>query len=140
MTSRSLDDLEPGTRTRAQRFLAACADADLDILIYCTYRTPEEQACLYAQGRVRPGAVVTNAKPWQSWHNWRRAFDFVPLTGGKPQWNDHEAYAKAGAIAESVGLEWAGRWTGSLRETAHCQFRDGHTLAELCSQRGVTPK
>lgn len=36
MTSRSLDDLEPGTRARAQRFLAAATDAGLDVLIYCT--------------------------------------------------------------------------------------------------------
>lgn len=137
MASRSLADLEPQTRQRAERFLAACAEAGLDILIYCTWRSHAEQDELYCCGRSKPGAIVTNARGGQSWHNWRRAFDFVPLNAGKPAWNDRGAYAKAGAIAESVGLEWAGRWQGKLRETAHCQYRGGLTLAQVQQQEGA---
>jgi peptidoglycan L-alanyl-D-glutamate endopeptidase CwlK len=134
MASRSLDDLEPGTRARAERFLAACADAGLDILIYCTHRSHAEQDALYSKGRSQPGPIVTNARGGQSWHNWRRAFDFVPMIGGKPQWNDRELYRRAGIIAEQCDLEWAGRWNGTLRETAHCQYRGGVTLAQLQAQ------
>ena len=131
MASRSLDDLLPPVRTRAERFLAACADVGLDILIYCTYRSPEEQNELYAQGRTKPGRIVTNARGGESFHNHRCAFDFVPLVAGKPQWDDKTLYAKAGSIAEAVGLEWSGRWSGKLRETAHCQYSGGLKLADL---------
>jgi len=133
MASRSLDDLAPPAKARAEAFLRATQDAGLDILIYCTYRSPEEQNALYAQGRTQPGRIVTNARGGDSWHNWRSAFDFVPLVAGKPAWNDAALYAKAGRLAESVGLEWAGRWTGKLRETAHCQYTGGLTLAQLKS-------
>ena len=138
MASRSLDDLEPETRRRAKRFIEECAAAGIDVLIYCTHRSNAEQDALYAQGRSAPGAVVTNARGGQSWHNWRRAFDFVPLVGGKAAWNDADLYRRAGIIAEQCGLEWAGRWTGKLRETAHCQHRGGYTLAQLTKDHGGT--
>ena len=131
MASRSLDDLKPPAKQRAEAFLKACKEAGLDILIYCTYRSGEEQNALYAQGRTKPGKIVTNSRAGDSWHNWGLAFDFVPLVAGKPAWDNKDAYAKAGRIAESVGLEWAGRWTGKLRETAHCQYTGGVTLAQL---------
>jgi peptidoglycan L-alanyl-D-glutamate endopeptidase CwlK len=44
-----------------------------------TFRTPEEQDNLFSQGRTRPGKRVTNAKAWQSIHNYGLAFDIVLL-------------------------------------------------------------
>lgn len=131
MSSRSLSDLRPPVQAKAQAFQLACARQGLDVLIYCTYRSREEQDALYALGRTKPGKVVTNARADQSFHNFGCAFDFVPMVGGKPQWADKTLYLKAGLIAESVGLEWAGRWSGSLRETAHCQYAGGLSLAQL---------
>ena len=131
MASRSLDDLLPVVKRKAEEFHKLCADQGVDILIYCTYRSPEEQNGLYAQGRSKPGKIVTNARGGESFHNYGCAFDFVPLVAGKPAWSGTSLYRKAGVIAESVGLEWAGRWTGSLRETAHCQYTGGLTLAQL---------
>ena len=137
MASRTLDDLSPVVKARAEAFLSACEAAGIDILIYCTYRSPEEQDELYAQGRTKPGRVVTNARGGDSFHNWRCAFDFVPLVAGKPAWDNKELYTKAGGIPESVGLEWSGRWTGKLRETAHCQYTGGLSLAQLKAGKAV---
>ena len=131
MASRSLSDLNPIVKAKAEHFLAACERGGLDILIYCTYRSGAEQEVLYEQGRATPGKIVTNARAGQSWHNWRCAFDFVPLVAGKPAWKDKVLYLKAGVIAESVGLEWAGRWTGKLRESAHCQYSGGLSIKDL---------
>ena len=124
MASRSLDDLTPSMRELTVKFLAGCEQAGIDALIYCTMRSFAEQNALYAQGRTTPGHIVTNAKAGQSSHNpdtfgKARAFDAVPLLHGKPQWNDAKTYLRMGEIAESVGLKWAGRWTGRLREVAH---------------------
>lgn len=135
INSRSLDDLLPPVRARADAFIRACAAAGIDVLITSTYRDAQAQAVLYAQGRTAPGPKVTNAKPGQSWHNWRVAFDFVPIVAGKAQWNDAALFARCGELAEGVGLEWAGRWR-SFKELAHCQVTGGLTLADF--QAGLT--
>ncbi len=134
--SRALDDLLPPVRHRAQAFVDACKQAGIDILITSTYRDLESQATLYAQGRTAPGKRVTNAKPGQSYHNWRVAFDVVPLRDGNPVWSttgaDGKLWEQIGKLGEAVGLEWAGRWT-RFREFAHFQFTGGLTLAQLAA-------
>lgn len=134
--SRALDDLLPPVRHRAQAFVDACKQAGIDILITSTFRDLESQAALYAQGRTAPGKRVTNAKPGHSYHNWRVAFDVVPLRAGKPVWNttgaDGKLWEQIGNLGEAVGLEWAGRWT-RFREYAHFQFTGGLTLAQLAA-------
>ena len=130
MASRSIDALSKDTREMAQAFLEECRRNGLDVLIYCTLRTNDEQAALWASGRTSPGRVLTNARPGESLHNpdangeaW--AFDAVPVKGGKPQWLDGVALALMGRCGEAVGLEWAGRWAGALRERVHFQLKGG---------------
>jgi peptidoglycan L-alanyl-D-glutamate endopeptidase CwlK len=141
INSRSLADLVPECKAKAERFLNLAKDAGIDLLVTSTYRDNESQAALFAQGRTKPGVIVTNARPGQSWHNWRCALDVVPLRNGKPVWGttgpDGDLWRKIGELGESVGLEWAGRWKGKLREMAHFQFTGGLTLAEL--QSGKVP-
>lgn len=131
MASRSLKDLQPKVQLMAEEFVEKCSQAGIDIMIYCTLRSKEEQDVLYAKGRTTEGKIVTNARGGDSWHNYGCAFDWVPIIAGKPQWDNQPLYARAGIIAEGVGLEWAGRWTGRLREQAHCQFRDGKSLDDM---------
>lgn len=141
INSRNLLDLVPPCKERAENFLKAAKDAGIDLIVTSTYRDHESQAALFSQGRTKPGAIVTNARPGQSWHNWRCAFDVVPIRNGKPVWNttgpDGDLWRKVGSLGEETGLEWAGRWTGKLREFAHFQYTGGLTLAEL--QSGEMP-
>jgi len=134
--SRSIEDLLHPVRVRALAFLDACREAGIDILVTSTFRDLESQAALYAQGRTAPGTIVTNARPGQSFHNWRVAFDVVPLRAGKPVWSttgaDGKLWERIGQIGESVGLEWAGRWT-TFREFAHFQYTGGLSLAQLAA-------
>ena len=153
MASRKLEDLHPVTREKAKVFLHKAKEAGIDVLIYCTYRSPEEQEVLYAQGRLeqvgwtleelnrrrlklglwelKPEEArrkVTNARAWQSFHQYGLAFDCVPLAGGKPDWSNREAYAILGKIAGEVGLEWAGSWE-RFRELPH--FQDTETFQKI---------
>jgi peptidoglycan LD-endopeptidase CwlK len=134
MASRSLDDLSKPVALAAVRFIELAKVRGLDILIYCTLRSDSEQHALFGCGRSLSGVVIdrskviTNCDAGQSLHNpdkegkaW--AFDAVPLLMGKPQWNDAAAVALMGACGEAVGLEWAGRWNGALRESVHFQIR-----------------
>ena len=131
INSRSLDDLHPTVRELCVRFIAECMVDGIDVIITSTYRDNESQAALYAQGRTTPGNKVTNAQMGHSFHNYGLAFDFAPLQNGKIDWNNLELFEKCGQIAEGVGLEWAGRWSGKMREMAHCQLTSGLTIAQL---------
>lgn len=135
MASKSLKDLTPALQLKAEEFIQTCAENGIDVLIYCTLRSKEEQDVLYAIGRTTKGKIVTNARAGYSWHNYGMAFDFVPLIGGKPQWDNQPLYSRCGLIAEGLGLEWAGRWTGKLKETAHCQYREGKSLEQMRGEK-----
>jgi len=136
INSRSLSDLKPKVAALASEFINRCKAEGIDVIITSTYRDAECQDKLYAQGRTLPGKRVTNAKAGQSFHNWHVAFDFCPIVNGKPIWNDEAVFTKCGEIGESLGLTWAGRWTGTMKEMSHLQYTNGLTLAEF--QEGKT--
>lgn len=134
INSRSLDELLPPVKERVERFLKLCNDEGIDLLVTSTYRDFASQDALYAQGRTKPGKIVTNAKAGQSFHNWRCAVDVVPLRNGKPVWSTTgEAgvlWNRVGVLGEQAGLEWAGRWK-RFREMAHFQYTGGLTIKDL---------
>lgn len=122
MSSRSLDDLHPSFKLKALEFIDATKAAGLDVLVYCTLRTAQEQDELYTHGRTAPGRIVTNARGGQSAHNFGLALDGVPMIAGKPIWDEtHPTWQTYGHCAASVGVEWAGNWVGKMREYPHIQ-------------------
>lgn len=133
INSRKIDDLHPHVAKLCRRFVAECKkQLGIEILITSTYRDHESQAAIYAMGRTKPGKIVTYAKPGQSWHNHRLAFDWIPVVHGKATWNDARTIKKCQEIGISLGLE-------SLDfERVHFQARGGLTLAQV--NRGVAPK
>jgi peptidoglycan L-alanyl-D-glutamate endopeptidase CwlK len=130
INSRSLDDLAPPAKQRAEAFIAAASAKGIDLLVTSTYRDSESQDALYAQGRSTPGNIVTRAKAGQSWHNWRCALDVVPLVNGKAIWDDQALWKQVGEIGKSCGLEWAGDWV-TFKEFPHFQYTGGLTLTQL---------
>jgi len=136
INSRDLGELLPVVQQKAQAFLDAAQAQHIGIIITSTYRDREAQAALYAEGRSAPGKIRTNAKPGESFHNWKCAFDFVGMRNGKCVWEDDDPlWTHLGELGESVGLEWAGRWKLFI-EKAHLQYSGGLTLAQL--QAGQT--
>jgi len=135
ISSRKLTDLHPRVRAMCDAHIAACHAAGIDLLVTCTYRDNEEQNRLYAQGRTTPGSKVTNAKGGQSFHNYRVAYDVVPMRYGKPVWGttkpeDKALWEKVVELGEAQGLESASRWS-RMREMPHFQFRGGHPLSHF---------
>lgn len=118
--SRNLSDLDPRLEPLARQFLERAQAAGLSVVVTQTRRTMEEQAALYAQGRTRPGKVVTNAKPGQSAHNAGLAFDVAFLApGGLVTWEG--PWERLGEIGRSLGLEWGGDWP-NFSDRPHFQF------------------
>lgn len=121
MASRSLDDLHPMFAPKARGWVQDCKEVGLDVLVYCTLRSDAEQDELYAQGRTKPGRIVTYAKAGQSAHNYGLALDFVPLINGKPDWRaGSDAYIHAIQLAQARGMESAAMWK-KFKEYPHLQ-------------------
>ena len=53
MASRKIEDLHPKLQPLALAFKRACRDRGVDVLIYMTYRSCQEQNDLYQQGRTQ---------------------------------------------------------------------------------------
>ena len=138
--SRDLNELHPIVQAKARLMIERCKAAGINILVTSTYRDNTCQNMLYARGRTTHGSIVTNARGGQSYHNYRLAFDVVPLINGKPLWstanNDLAVWKRVGEIGKGCGLEWAGDWV-SFREYPHFQATGGLSLVDL--QAGKTP-
>ena len=84
-------------------------------------RTISQQNALYAQGRTKPGKVVTNAKGGQSAHNFGLAADLWPMKGKDFDWTANQALFKTMAdIARSMGLT-PGYYFKSIHDAPHIE-------------------
>lgn len=134
INSRKINDLHPIVREKCLAHIGACNAAGIDLLVTSTYRDFDSQNALYAQGRTTSGNKVTNAKGGQSFHNWRVAYDVVPLVNGKPVWETKgealKLWQKIGQLGKEQGLEWAGEWK-SFVEYPHFQFTNGLSILDF---------
>src|SRR5947209_373213 len=127
-----LELLKPKIKKMAENLMDDCKKQGYQITITQTLRTIEEQDALYAQGRTKPGNIVTKAKGGYSFHNFGVAFDVCPVVNGKAVWDDNELFKKIGEIGIKIGLEWGGTWTSFL-DLPHFQYLAGYSLADFQS-------
>jgi|ERR1041385_3968202 peptidoglycan L-alanyl-D-glutamate endopeptidase CwlK len=124
MASRDVKDLHPELAKRwtqaKDRYAAKFPDLPQPFLTQ-TYRSSEEQAASYAQGRTTPGKIVTNAKPGQSLHNYHPAlaFDIAFKKDRQVYWTI-DLFKKFAATARWFGLEWGGDWK-TFQDNPHFQ-------------------
>lgn len=125
-----LELLKPKVRELAEKLINECKRQGHQITITQTLRTIEEQDALYAQGRTKPGNIVTKAKGGYSLHNFGVAFDICPIVNGKAAWSDTTLFRKIGEIGVKFGLEWGGTWT-SFPDLPHFQYLAGYSLTDF---------
>jgi peptidoglycan L-alanyl-D-glutamate endopeptidase CwlK len=115
--------LLPKAQTEARRFLQLFKNADKDVRIISGTRTYDEQDALYAQGRTKPGPIVTNAKGGQSNHNFGIAWDIGIFNNGSYSQNDEEYISLAGTILPQIHtIEWGGNWHAII-DNPHYQLK-----------------
>lgn len=126
--NRDLNALNQEFRGRLERWLAAVRGAGLSVMVLETHRTRERQEYLYAQGRTRPGNVVT----WtlNSLHRFGLAADVVPTPNGQISWSvpDYQRL-HAAAPPEMYGLELIKNASGGVLEWPHLQIQGGYEAA-----------
>jgi|SRR5688572_2080641 len=140
--------LHPSVRAE----VIACIDkaeagfpSNMAVRIVQGLRTIKEQNDLYAQGRTKPGNIVTNAKGGSSFHNYGLAIDFAILTDKDGNgsfedlsWdikrdNDKDGVAdwlEVVRVFEAAGWEWGGKWS-SIKDYPHLQKTFGLTWRQL---------
>lgn len=116
---RDLAKLAPGFRRRVEAVVKDLETAGLDPWVVECVRTAERQAWLYAQGRTRPGNIVTKAKSHlQSWHGHGLAVDIISRSA---HWGAPASFWTAlGQACTAHGLTWGGHWR-SFPDRPHCQ-------------------
>lgn len=119
--SRDFNKLSPFMQEGHAVFMQRCKAEGLDIVTICTDRSDADQLAAFNSG-------ASNARPGQSPHNAKNkdgepaseAFDIGVIQHGKYIGDGkHPHYLRAGAIGEELGLVWAGRWRGKIKEVAH---------------------
>lgn len=108
INSRSLEDLRADVRVNAEAWLRECREHGLAVLVTQTLRDDEYQAALYAQGRTKPGQIVTNSKV-TTFHGRGLALDFCKNAPGH-EYDDADFFYRAGQLAKAVGFSWGGDW------------------------------
>lgn len=121
INSKNINDLHPIIKKMAEDMVKKLSDQGINIIITSTYRDNESQNELYSHGRTKPGMKITNAKGGQSFHNYRVAFDVVPVVNNKAVWNDTKLWNKIGKVGIECGLFWGKNWK-SFSECPHFQY------------------
>lgn len=101
--------LKPELVKRVWALIAAAKNDGYTLIVTQGFRSIAEQNALYAQGRTKPGKIVTNARGGQSNHNHGEAVDFAFVIDGEITW-DVSVYQNVGVWARTVGLKWGGDW------------------------------
>lgn len=110
-TCRDISELTAAAQTACRLLFQECYKEGIkNIFITETYRSPARQKYLYAQGRTRPGQIVT----WtlNSNHSGRLAWD-IACSPPKSLY-DVATLNKVGDIARKLGITWGGNWSKNI--------------------------
>ncbi|ECK6838592.1 M15 family peptidase [Listeria monocytogenes] len=115
--SRSLanvNKLADNTRAAARKLLDWSENNGIEVLIYETIRTKEQQAANVANGA---------SQTMRSYHLVGQALDYVMAKGKTVDWGAYRSDKgkKFVAKAKSLGFEWGGDWSGFV-DNPHLQF------------------
>ena len=113
INSRKLEDLDPEARAVCQEHIRLCRDVGIEIIVTSTWRDFEAQDALYAIGRTveKERWAITNAKGGKSWHNFKAAWDVVPVVSGKAVWNSKDPlWKEVIRLGKQAGAEAGSDW------------------------------
>ncbi|CUK34054.1 DUF5776 domain-containing protein [Listeria monocytogenes] len=115
--SRSLENvnkLADNTKAAARKLLDWAENSGIEVLIYETIRTKEQQSANVANGA---------SQTMRSYHLVGQALDFVMAKGKTVDWGAYRSDKgkRFVAKAKSLGFEWGGDWSGFV-DNPHLQF------------------
>ncbi|CAH0161148.1 Peptidoglycan L-alanyl-D-glutamate endopeptidase CwlK [Peribacillus sp. Bi96] len=141
--------IHPVVKEAALEMVKRAYQEGIFVQISAGYRSMEEQAKLYGQGRLgysynginysdlsKP--VVTNAMPGQSYHNYGLAIDYFIVSddGKNAIWTVDAKWRRAAAIGKSLGFTWGGDWS-NFKDYPHLDMTGGLSYSQL--KAGIKP-
>lgn len=136
--------LHPIVRAEILHLIKKCYKNNVKVRVVQGYRTFAEQDELYAQGRTKPGPIVTKAKGGLSNHNYALAIDFCLLhSDGSISWSqiedaDHDGkkdWMEVVDIFKSFGYDWGGEWR--FKDTPHLEKTFGKGIRTLLNMHNT---
>lgn len=138
LNSRDIDLLRKDVAANCRTFLRRCAAEGLPVTVTQTVRDDEYQAALYAQGRTKPGRIVTNART-PSFHSAAAGLAFDICKGVRGQeYSDAAFFDRCGAIGRAMGFSWGGDWNG-FPDRPHFQWDGGGRYTAAMIRAGRLP-
>lgn len=129
-SEKNIATLHPRVRPFARALIEKAAGQGIIIKVTSATRSFAEQDELFAQGRTKPGKIVTKVRGGFSNHNFGIAIDITIFKGSSDPENattpvfESPLYKAIGALGTDLGLEWGGNWT-SFKDEPHFQLRPG---------------
>lgn len=124
LKSRDINLLRRDVAANCRKLIELAAQEGFKVLVTDTVRDDEYQAYLYAQGRTRPGSIITNSKT-PTFHNVKAglAFDVCQNIKGR-EYNDEKFWQAVGRIGKQIGFTWGGDWKNPV-DKPHFQWDGG---------------
>ncbi|QGM30502.1 hypothetical protein GI482_08990 [Bacillus sp. N3536] len=134
--------VHPSLKEYTIELIKRCYKEDIYVQISSGFRSNEDQAYIYGQGRPNyiwngkkyglKGSIVSNAQPGTSIHNYGLAIDYFLVSddGNKSLWTVNDKWKRVVTIAKSMGFEWGGDWK-SFKDYPHLQYNKGLSIAQL---------
>lgn len=101
----ALEHLHPIARRVLPGIVQQLRDEGHPFDMFEAFRTPQRQAYLYAQGRTRPGIIVTRSGPWASYHQYGLAADLVLHIDGQWSWDTSNPHRASWRRMHELGIE-----------------------------------
>ncbi len=96
------------------------------------FRSVQTQNDYYAQGRTKPGKIITHLKGGKSKHNFGEAVDFDFVVNGIQSNDLGNNWNLIGELSAKVGLVWGGNWK-TLKDYRHIEMPSNYKLPNLPS-------
>ncbi|EAC4628507.1 N-acetylmuramoyl-L-alanine amidase family protein [Listeria monocytogenes] len=129
------------TSDKTRNVIKKMAKQGIYLCVAQGYRSKAEQNALYAQGRTKPGSIVTNAKGGQSNHNFGVAVDLCLYSndGKKVIWESTTSrWKKVVAAMKAEGFKWGGDWK-SFKDYPHFELCDAVSGEKVPAQKNKNP-
>jgi LAS superfamily LD-carboxypeptidase LdcB len=126
--------LTPLVKRQADKIVEDMEKFGYKVTIFQGFRSFAEQDALYAQGRTKPGSIVTNAKAGYSLHNYGVAVDIVFVENGRPSWAEKHPWQVLGQVGKNHGFEWGGDWQG-FKDRPHFEMTFGRSVYDFLSNK-----
>lgn len=123
--------MHPRVQELCRKHIGACTKRGIKIIVTSTLRDQEYQSVLYAQGRTKPGKIVTQVGLIGA-HGFGLAYDVAPVSsdGKRILWNDNAKWKVIAEEGKRLGFKWGGDWK-TINDKTHFEMTEGLSYSEL---------